>query len=91
MVEGAEHWRPKQRPLWRLEGIGPLASLRGTDSPAVSEKRASEERVVGMETEKWKPELLVNPVKQSGFEGLQISHHYMCIPPAFLLEDYMKG
>lgn len=68
-----------------------MASLRGTDSPAVSEKRASEERVAGMETEKWKPELLVNPVKQSGFEGLQISHHYMCIPPAFLLEDYMKG
>ena len=59
--------RPKQRLFWRLEGIGPLASLRETDSPAASEKSASEERVAGMETEKWKPELLVNPVKQSGF------------------------
>lgn len=44
-----------------------------------------------METEKWKSELLVNPVKQSGFKVLQISHHDMCIPPAFLLEDCMKG
>lgn len=33
----------------------------------------------------------MNPVKQSGFKVLQISHHYMCIPPAFLLEDFMKG